>query len=79
MVHRADFAEKVHYISLTSKPFASLISTQFAENQLTGPLPDEIRHMGNLRTFSVHNNDAGTGSHTGPLPKFDRHPFLKEI
>ena len=35
--------------------------------------------MGNLQTFSVHNNDPDTGAHTGKLPKFDTHPFLNEI
>jgi hypothetical protein len=49
--------------------------TQMSENQLSGPLPDEIKAMGNLQTFSVHNNDPGTG----PLPKFDAQPFLNEV
>jgi hypothetical protein len=53
--------------------------TQMSENQLSGPLPDEIKAMGNLQTFSVHNNDPGTGNHTGPLPKFDAQPFLNEV
>lgn len=35
--------------------------------------------MGNLQTFSLHNNDPDTGAHTGKLPKFDTHPFLNEI
>ena len=52
---------------------------QFAENKLSGPLPREINRMGNLQTFSVHNNDPDTGSHTGPLPAFDTHPYLNEI
>lgn len=51
----------------------------FAENKLSGPLPDEIKNMGNLKTFSVHNNDPNTGSHTGPVPAFDTHPHLNEI
>jgi len=51
----------------------------FAENKLEGTLPEEIRNMGNLRTFSVHNNNPGSGSHTGTIPRFDRHPFLNEI
>eukprot|EP01082_Thalassiosira_pseudonana_P004378 g4077.t1 g4077 contig15:289796-291788(+) len=50
-----------------------------AENHLSGPLPSEIKNMGNLQTFSVHNNGADTGAHTGPLPKFDTHPYLSEI
>ena len=52
---------------------------QLSENQLTGPLPEEIKAMGNLQTFSVHNNDPNTGTHTGPLPKFDTQPFLNEV
>ena len=53
--------------------------TQFSENQLSGPLPSTIKNMGNLQTFSVHNNDPDTGAHTGELPKFDRHPYLNEL
>lgn len=52
---------------------------QFAENQLSGPLPDEIKYMGNLKTFSVHNNDPGTGAHNGTLPHFSSHPYLNEL
>ncbi|KAL7553700.1 hypothetical protein ACHAWF_017020 [Thalassiosira exigua] len=51
----------------------------FAENLLTGPLPAEIQDMTNLKTFSVHNNANHGGSHTGPLPKFDKHPYLTEV
>jgi len=50
-----------------------------AENRLKGQIPQTIKNMGNLRTFSVHNNEAGTGEHSGPLPRFDAHPFLSEI
>jgi hypothetical protein len=50
----------------------------FAENHLTGHLPGSLERMSNLKTFSVHNTDQETG-HTGPLPKFDKHPFLAEL
>ena len=50
-----------------------------AENKLSGPIPESIKHLGNLKTFSVHNNEANTGFHSGPLPKFDTHPFLSEV
>ena len=52
---------------------------QFAENQLSGSIPEEVKFMGNLQTFSVHNREVGSGLHTGQLPPFDRHPFLNEI
>jgi hypothetical protein len=52
---------------------------QMSENQFTGPLPEEIKVMGNLQTFSIHNNDPDSGNLTGPLPAFDTHPFLNEI
>ncbi|KAL7543177.1 hypothetical protein ACHAXR_012471 [Thalassiosira sp. AJA248-18] len=51
----------------------------FAENKLKGRLPEEIKNMGNLQTFSVHNNDPDTGAHTGPLPTFDTNPYLNEV
>ena len=59
--------------------FISPNTPQLAENQLTGPLPIELKNMGNLQTFSVHNNDPDTGAHTGMIPVFDTHPFLNEI
>ena len=66
-------------VSLTHFPPSDTLQTKFAENKLSGILPEEIKNMGNLQTFSVHNNDPDTGKHTGPLPKFDTHPFLSEI
>ena len=64
---------------LPATPLRGNTTHQFSENQLTGPLPAEIKNMGNLQTFSVHNNDPDTGTHTGPLPHFDTHPNLNEI
>ena len=67
----------VNWMSFPRPP--SLAHHQFSENQLSGHLPLEIKNMGNLQTFSVHNNDPDTGNHTGPLPHFDTHPHLNEI
>jgi hypothetical protein len=54
--------------------------SQFAENQLSGPISEElVNKLVNLQTFSVHNREEGKGKHNGTIPKFDHHPYLAEI
>ena len=58
----------------------SVLSSQFAENQLSGPITsDLVNNLVNLQTFSVHNREEGTGKHNGTIPRFDQHPYLAEI
>ena len=53
---------------------------QFAENQLSGPIPsDLVNNLVNLKIFSVHNREEGKGKHNGTIPRFDHHPYLAEI
>lgn len=47
-----------------------------AENHLSGPIPTQVNNMYNLNTFSIHNREKGSGSLTGPVPTFDKSPFL---
>ena len=54
--------------------------SKFAENQLSGPIPDDlIDNLNNLEIFSVHNREEGRGKHNGTIPKFNYHHRLAEI
>ena len=50
-----------------------------AENRFGGSLPRHVSDMINLQTFSAHNNELKKGKLTGPMPSFNRSPFLSEL
>jgi hypothetical protein len=76
--------EAYHYMmclgsNLALYYFFPLLS-QFAENQLSGPIPEDlVNSLVNLHIFSVHNREEGRGKHNGTIPRFDHHPYLAEI